>query len=182
VDVEAGVRPGENALGPFRAQQRLADKHRQDLAAEDLGQPRVVDPRDLMEDARFVHATLGHQEMEVQIDPVPEGLDGGNDSRRQRAPGHNLEVSGQGPEGAAAEIAEEPTIELEEDPQPLGDGEDDLAMRHVQEKRLPHPLAPLLDPLGMTRRAESPGAAREHDEPFLGAVGTPDAGSVSQSS
>jgi putative ABC transport system permease protein len=28
VDVEAGVRPGENALGPFRAQQRLADKHR----------------------------------------------------------------------------------------------------------------------------------------------------------
>jgi hypothetical protein len=28
----------------------------------------------------------------------------------------------------------------------------------------------------MTRWAESPGAAREHDEPLLGAVGTPDAG------
>jgi len=28
----------------------------------------------------------------------------------------------------------------------------------------------------MTRWAESPGPAREHDEPFLGAVGTPDAG------
>ena len=28
----------------------------------------------------------------------------------------------------------------EEDPQPLGDGEDDLAMRHIQEKRLPHPF------------------------------------------
>ncbi len=110
----------------------------------------------------------------MKVDPVPEGLDGGNDSRRQRAPGHNLEVSGQGPEGAAAQIAEEPTIELEEDPQPLWDGEDDLAMRHVQEKCLPHPLAPLLDPLAMTRRAESPGPAREHDEPFLGAVGTPD--------
>jgi len=67
VDVEAGVRPGENALSPFRAQQLLADKHRQDLAGEDLGQPRVVDPRDLMEDARFVHATLGHQEMEVDV-------------------------------------------------------------------------------------------------------------------
>jgi hypothetical protein len=26
----------------------------------------------------------------------------------------------------------------------------------------------------MTRWAESPGPAREHDEPFLGAVGTPD--------
>jgi hypothetical protein len=44
------------------------------------------------------------------------------------------------------------------------------------------PFPPLLDPLGMTGWAESPGAAREHNEPLLGAVGTPDAGSVSQSS
>jgi len=113
VDVEAGVRPGENALGPFRAQQRLADKHRQNLAAEDLGQPRVVDPRDLMENARLVGPTLGHQKMEVhvKIDPVPKGLDGGDDSGRKRAPGHNLEVTAQGPEGAAAEIAEETAID-----------------------------------------------------------------------
>jgi hypothetical protein len=59
-----------------------------------------------------------------------------------------LEVTAQGPEGAAAEIAEETAIELEEDPQPLGDGEDDLAMRHIQEKRLPHPFPPFLNPLG----------------------------------
>jgi len=32
----------------------------------------------------------------------------------------------------------------------------------------------MVKPLAMTRRAESPGPAREHDEPFLGAVGTPD--------
>ena len=38
------------------------------------------------------------------------------------------------------------------------------------------------DPLGMTRRAESLGAAREHDESLLGPVGTPDSGSASQSS
>ena len=44
VDVEAGVRPGENALRPFRAQQLLADKHRRDLAGKDLGETRVVDP------------------------------------------------------------------------------------------------------------------------------------------
>jgi len=78
VDVEAGVRPRENALGPLRAQQLLADKHRQNLAGEDLGEPRVVDPRDLMEDARLVHSALGHQVMEmgVEINPVPKGLDG----------------------------------------------------------------------------------------------------------
>ena len=58
VDIEAGVRPGENALGPFRAQQLLADKKFQNLPGEDLGEPHVVDPRDLMEDARLVHAAL----------------------------------------------------------------------------------------------------------------------------
>jgi hypothetical protein len=46
-------------------------------------------------------------EMGVQINPVPKGLDGGYDPGRKRAPGHNLEVTSQGPEGAAAEIAEE---------------------------------------------------------------------------
>jgi hypothetical protein len=81
-----------------------------------------------------------------------------------------------GPEGAAAKIPEKPALELEEDPQHLRDGEDDLAMRHIQEKRLPHPLAPLLDPLGMTRWAKTPGAAREHNEPLLGAVRTLDPG------
>jgi len=34
----------------------------------------------------------------------------------------------------------------------------------------------LLDTLGMTRRAESPGLAGEHDQPLFGAVRTPDAG------
>jgi len=41
-----------------------------------------------------------------------------------------------------------PAPELEEDPQHLGNGEDDLAMRYAREKRLPHLLALLLDPIG----------------------------------
>ena len=112
----------------------------------------------------------------MKIDPVPKGLDGGDDPGPKRVPGHHLEVTVQRAEGATAEITQEAAIELEEDPQPLGDGEDDLAMRHVQEKRLPHPLPPLLNALGMTRWAESPGPAGEHDQPFFGAVRTPDAG------
>jgi hypothetical protein len=55
-------------------------------------------------------------EVHVEIDPVPKGLDGGDDPGRKPAPGHSLEVTAQGPEGAAAEIAEETAIELEEDP------------------------------------------------------------------
>jgi len=66
VDMEAGVPPGENALGSLRAQRLLADKHRQHLAGEDLGQPRVIGPRNLMEDARCVHSALGHEIMEIR--------------------------------------------------------------------------------------------------------------------
>ena len=47
VDVEAGVRPGENALGPFQAEKLPADEEGQDLTGKDLSEPRVVDPRDL---------------------------------------------------------------------------------------------------------------------------------------
>jgi hypothetical protein len=96
---------------------RSASQH---LPGEDLGQPRVIDPRDLMEDARRVDAALGHQEMEVRvkIDPVPEGLDGGNDPRRKRAPGHNFEIAGQGPEGAAAKIPQEPLLATVSTPDP----------------------------------------------------------------
>ena len=42
VDVEAGVTPGKQTFRPFRAQKLLADKVGQDLAGEDLSQPRVV--------------------------------------------------------------------------------------------------------------------------------------------
>jgi len=38
------------------------------------------------------------------------------------------------------DISQEPALVLEEDPQHLGDGEDNLTVRHVQEKRLPHPF------------------------------------------
>ena len=178
VDIEAGVRPGKNPLRPLGTQQLPADEKRQDLAGEDLGQARVVDPGDPMEDTRLVHPTLRHQKMEVdvKIDPVAEGLEDGDDSGLERVPGRHLEVSAQGLEGASAEIAQQAAVELEEDPQPLGDGEDDLAVRHVPEQRLPHPLPPLLDALGMTRRAESPRPAGEHHQPLLGAVRTPDAG------
>ena len=131
VDVEAGVRPGENALGPFRAQQLLADKHRQNLAGEDLRQPRVVDPRDLMEDARTHEPFPVHEYRRNAASSVPPSV-----TRKWRC---------------MCRLIRSPKVWM-------------------------------VNPLGMTRWAESPGAAREHDEPLLGAVRTPDAGSVSQSS
>jgi hypothetical protein len=44
VDVEAGVRPGENSHGPLGTQQLPADQEPEDVAGKDLLQPRVVGP------------------------------------------------------------------------------------------------------------------------------------------
>ena len=59
------------------------------------------------------------------------------------------------PDGAATKIAQEPALELEENPQHLGDREDHLTMRDVEKERLPHPLTPLLKTLGMAGATKS---------------------------
>jgi hypothetical protein len=89
--------PGHNPLCPFRAEEFLADKIGENLAAEELSQSRVVDPGDLMEEDRLVHPVLGHQEMEVgvKIHPVPKCLSGRNNSGHKVAPGHDFEITGQ---------------------------------------------------------------------------------------
>jgi hypothetical protein len=94
VDREACMPPGQKPLGPLRAEKLLADQKREHFPSEDLGQPRVVHPRDLMEDVRLVGPAFGHQEMEVRvkIDPVPEGLDGGDDARNEILACQSLEV------------------------------------------------------------------------------------------
>jgi hypothetical protein len=60
-----------------------ADEKRQDLAGEDVGQPRVVNPRDLMENSRLVHPALRHQKMQMgmEIETIPKGLEDGDDAR-----------------------------------------------------------------------------------------------------
>jgi hypothetical protein len=115
-------------------------------------------------------------EVRVKVDPIPKGLNRGDDARRDIFLCHSPEVDGQGVDGTATEVAEEIALILEEDAEHLGDGEDHLTVRDIQKECLPHPLAPLLKALGMTRWAKSAGAAGEHQEPLLLAVRTTDAG------
>lgn len=65
------------------------------------------------------------------IHPVPKCLNGRDDPKHQLAPRDYLKIARQGAEGAAAKIAQEPALVLEEYPQHLRDGEDDLAVRHI---------------------------------------------------
>ncbi len=89
-------------------------------------------------------------EVRVEVNPVAKGLDDGNHSRHKVAPGNSLKIADQRPKGRAAEFSQQLAVILEEDPQYLGNGEDDLAMGDIQEKLLSHPLALLLKALGMT--------------------------------
>jgi len=89
MNIEPRVPPGEKAVRPFGAQQLLVDKRGQDLVGEELSQPRVVDPSDLVEGTRLIRSALRHQEMEVRVDiyPVPKCLNGRNHSGHELAAG-----------------------------------------------------------------------------------------------
>ena len=93
VDIESRMPPGEEALRPFGAQQLLVDKKPENLPGKKLSRPRVVDARDLMEEAGPIHPALGHQEMEVGIDPGSEGLNDSDDPGHQIAFGYDLEIT-----------------------------------------------------------------------------------------
>jgi hypothetical protein len=65
-----------------RTQQPLIDEKFRGLPGEDLVQPRFVKRAHPPEDIRLVKSALGHQKMQagVEIDPVPERLDDGDNT------------------------------------------------------------------------------------------------------
>jgi hypothetical protein len=98
-------------------------------------------------------------QVRVKIDPVPEGLDDGDNAGLKCFARCSLKIYKKCPDRAAAKIAQEPALELKEYPEHLGDREDHLAVGYVQEKRLPHPFAPFPKPLGVTGGTEPSGLA-----------------------
>lgn len=92
----------------------------------------------------------------VEVDAIPKRLDDRNDAGDQGFPGHGFEVQFQGPQRHAGKIPQQPPLELEEDPQHLGNREDNLSMRDIPKQPLPHPFAPDLDSFGLAGRAKSP--------------------------
>ena len=114
--------------------------------------------------------------MGMEIDAVSERLDDGDNSRLKSRPRRGLKIEEKRPDGTAAELTQEPALEFEEHPQHLGNREDHLAVRNVQEERLPHPLPPFLQPLGMTGRTEGPRLTGKHQKMFCPAARAPNPG------
>jgi len=72
----------------------------------------------------------------VEIHPVAKCLNGRDDSRHQLAPRDNFKITGEGAEGRTAELSLQPAVVAEEDAEHPGDGEDKLAVGHIEEEFL----------------------------------------------
>jgi hypothetical protein len=113
--------------------------------------------------------------MGMEIDPIAKGLDDGHHAGDKLFARESVEVMEEGLDGRLAEFTKELAPEPEEDAEHFGNDEDDLAMRDVQNKLLPHPLAPLLKPFGMAGGAESSGSTGEGQKEISATARTADA-------
>ena len=105
----------------------------------------------------FLFSSLCHKKMKmgVKINPASKRLYHGDNAWGKLSASNGLEVFQKGLFPAETESGEKRAFVFEEYSQHLGDGEDDLAVRDIEKKLLPHPLSPLFPPFGMTGRAES---------------------------
>ena len=91
----------------------------------------------------------------MEVDAITKSLNHGHHSRHKLKACHCLEEFHKCMNRRETERIEEFPLVTEEQTQHLGDGEDDLPVRDIQEKFLPHPLSPFLPAFGMTGRTES---------------------------
>jgi len=178
VDVETCVAPGEDFLDKGKADELFPEKQREDLMGEDFLDNLVMETTDTVEGTIRGCASFCNQTVNVgmEIDALSEGLDDRHYSR------HELKTCGcvQGfhkcTHRRETEIIEELSLVTEEQPEHLRDGEDNLAVRDIQQKLLPHPLAPFLTAFCMARRAETTSLTGKHEKTLFSTTRTPDAG------
>jgi len=104
--------------------------------------------------------------MGVKIDFLSEGLDDGHHPGDEFCASEGLEVSDESLDSRLAELAKKPALVLEESAQHPGNDENDLTVRYIQKKLLPHPLTPFLQTFGMTGWAETTGSTGEVEKEF----------------
>jgi hypothetical protein len=178
VDIESCVVSAENLLHKGKADELFPEKQREDLVGEDILDNLVMETTNMVEGTIRGCASFCHQTVNVrmEIDAVSKGLDHGHYSR------HKLKACGCVQEfhkcahRRETEIIEELSLETEEKTQHLGNGEDNLTVKDIQEKFIPHPFAPFLPAFGVTRRTESACLAGKHQEPLFPTVRAPDSG------
>ncbi len=120
VNIEAGVFPGEELVDQFPADLLFPELHLKDLVVEEVFQFLFVYFRKDVKPAVRHEAAVGDKAMEVgmEVDQIPEGLDGDDGARYAFRPVQGLaEKFFQTLIGALAELAQEFSIESKIGPQ-----------------------------------------------------------------
>jgi hypothetical protein len=141
-EVRQEVAPAEDLLYEGKADELFPEKQREDLVGEDFLDDFVMEARYMVKSAIRGCASFGNQYMDMgmEVDAITESLDHRHHSR------HDLKACGCVQEfhkcthRRETEIIEELSLETEEKTQHLGNIEDDLPVRDIQEKLLPHPI------------------------------------------
>ena len=142
---KATVPPGEEIADSFLRDQAVLDEHPQHLGAQEPLDVLGVGPGERPEGAVRQEATVRQQHVDVgvEVEKLPCRL---NEPHRARdhlgAVEVRREVELQGPPGTGGELAEELSVVAQEHPEPLGDGEDRLAVGNVFEQLLLGPHRP----------------------------------------
>jgi hypothetical protein len=178
VDIEACVAPVEDFLDQGKADELFPQQQREDLVGEDSLDNLVTETTDMVKSTIRGCASFGHQtvDMRMEVDAVAESLDHGHHSWHKLKTRGCVEKFHKCSHHRETERIEELSLETEEKTQHLGNSEDDLPVGDIQEKFLPHPLAPLLTAFGMAGGTESACLAGKYQEVLFSAVGTPDTG------
>jgi len=131
---------------------------------EKPAEQRIIKACDLMEPALVISPALCNKKMKMRmkIYHASKRLYHSNNAWCDLFACASLEVFHKRLSAAETKRREKRAFILEEYPQHLGYGKDNLAVRCIQDKLLPHPLTPFLTTLGMTRGAESAGLAGKH--------------------
>jgi hypothetical protein len=155
------------------------EEHLENPVAEELFQGAEVDPRKRMEVPVQAAEASRHEGVQVgvEVDQVPESLDGDDHARDGIRLPHRHAVDGlQGIICTLVDFPEQPAIFSEVHPEDLGYGEYILAMGRRRQDLVTHPDAELEDTFLVTRGAEEPPLAREREEVLMSALVTADSG------
>jgi len=177
VDVEAGVPPGADLLDERVVDEVLVEQEPKDLVLPEAEERLVGRFGQVDELAVGREGAVGDQgvQVRVEVDELAEGLDG------QHAAGANVGSEdggvglGDGLPGEGGQAIEQVAMESEEDPEPLGDRPDELAVRDWLADIVGDVHAEEEGSLLATAWADAALLAGEGDEEFMSAVGASNA-------
>ncbi len=147
---EAAVAPGEEVADRLCRHQSFGQEHAQHLGLEEALDVLGVKGRQGLKRSVRCPAAIAQEDMElgVEVEELPRRLE-----EPHGAGGDGLAVKGRQevvPESvpsAARELSQELSVIAQEDPQPLGEGEDDLAVGDLLEQLMLSPVCPEKLPL-----------------------------------